>query len=138
MLLNAMLKIQQQQRDREAQALEFRQEAEAYQLGCSLFKTTLDDSEATRVEQALQNNTDSGGLALSRLRNEVFQLDVKQRQEALLQELQGADSALDTNIANVQAFTTELDAILAQFDGDGVDREPSACQLKVEDEDLVI
>ncbi|KAF1794572.1 Alpha/Beta hydrolase fold [Phytophthora cactorum] len=138
MLLNAMLKIQQQQRDREAQALEIRQEAEAYQLGCSLFKTTLDDSEATRVEQALQNNTDSGGLALSRLRNEVFQLDVKQRQEALLQELQGADSALDTNIANVQAFTTELDAILAQFDGDGVDREPSACQLKVEDEDLLI
>ncbi|KAG3089601.1 hypothetical protein PI124_g17402 [Phytophthora idaei] len=139
-LLNVQLelKIQQQQRDREAQALEIRQEAEAYQLGCSLFKTTLDDSEATRVEQALQNNTDSGGLALSRLRNEVFQLDMKQRQEALLQELQGADSALDTNIANVQAFTTELDAILAQFDGDGVDREPSACQLKVEDEDLVI
>ncbi|KAF1774879.1 Alpha/Beta hydrolase fold [Phytophthora cactorum] len=131
------LKIQQQQRDREVQALEIRQEAEAYQLGCSLFKTTLDDSEATRVEQALQNNTDSGGLALSRLRNEVFQLDVKQRQEALLQELQGADSALDTNIANVQAFTTEL--MLSWRSSTATALTATECvSTQGEDEDLLI
>ncbi|KAF4046436.1 hypothetical protein GN244_ATG00821 [Phytophthora infestans] len=124
------LRIQQQQRDREMQVLELQKEAEAYQLKCNLVKTTLDESEATRLVEALQNSTDSEGLALSRLRDELFQLDVKQRQEALLQELQGADTALDINIANVQAFTGELDAILAQFDDLG---ESSA---KTEDEDL--
>jgi hypothetical protein len=81
---------------------------------CSLFKT-LDVTEATRVELALQSSGDSSGLALSRLRDELFQLDVKQRQDALLLELQGADGDLDMNPIDVQAFTGELDAILAQF-----------------------
>ncbi|ETM49679.1 hypothetical protein L914_06135 [Phytophthora nicotianae] len=129
------LKMQQQQRDREAQALELRKEVEAFQVECNVFKTTLDESEATRVEQALQNCTDSKNMALSRLRDELFQLDVKQRQEALLQELQGTDNALDMNIVNVQAFTGELDAILAQFDGDGVNGKLSAM---AEDEGLTI
>jgi hypothetical protein len=79
-----------------------------------LFKT-LDVTEATRVELALQSSGDSSGLALSRLRDELFQLDVKQRQDALLLELQGADGDLDMNPIDVQAFTGELDAILAQF-----------------------
>ncbi|KAG6574297.1 Dipeptidyl peptidase 8 [Phytophthora cinnamomi] len=110
------LKHQRQQRDREAQTLELRKEAEAYQLERTAFRTALDESEATRVEQALQDNSDSEGLALSRLRNELFQLNVKQRQEALLKELQTDDNELDMNIVDVQAFTGELDAILAQFD----------------------
>jgi len=79
-----------------------------------LFKT-LDVTEATRVELALQSSGDSSGLALSRLRDELFQLDVKQREDALLLELQGADGDLDMNPIDVQAFTGELDAILAQF-----------------------
>ncbi|EGZ23977.1 hypothetical protein PHYSODRAFT_413965, partial [Phytophthora sojae] len=112
----AALSKMQQQRDREALTLELRKEAEAYQLECSAFRTTLDESEASRVEQALQSSSDSEGLALSRLRNELFQLDVKQRQEALLQEIQGTNRELDMNIVDVQAFTGELDAILAQFD----------------------
>lgn len=109
------LTLQQQQQNREMQALELRKEAEAYQLECNLLHAKLGESEATRMEQTLRNS-DSEGLALSRLRNDVFQLDVKQRQEALLHELQGADADLDMNIADVQAFTGELDAILAQFD----------------------
>ncbi|OWZ23764.1 hypothetical protein PHMEG_0001291 [Phytophthora megakarya] len=107
--------MQQQQRDREAQTLELLKEAEAYQLECSLFRTTLDEYEVVRVDRALQGRTDSEEVALSRLRNELFQLDVKQRQEAFLEELQGAESALDMNIIHVQAFTGELDAILARF-----------------------
>ncbi|KAL4137331.1 hypothetical protein PRIC2_000853 [Phytophthora ramorum] len=114
-------KREQKQRERETQTLELQKEAKAYQLECNLFRTKLDESEATRVEQALQNCGDSEGLALSRLRNELFQLDVKQRQEALLQELQGADNELDINIVDVQAFTGELDAILAQFDSPAID-----------------
>ncbi|KAL4109286.1 hypothetical protein PRIC1_000988 [Phytophthora ramorum] len=114
-------KREQKQRERETQTLELQKEAKAYQLECNLFRTKLDESEATRVEQALQNCGDSEGLALSRLRNELFQLDVKQRQEALLQELQGADNELGINIVDVQAFTGELDAILAQFDSPAID-----------------
>ncbi|KAE9038098.1 hypothetical protein PR003_g7173 [Phytophthora rubi] len=123
------LKRQQQQRDREAQTLELRKEAEAYQLECNAFRTTLDEVEATRVEQALQSSSDSEGLALSRLRNELFQLDVKQRQEALLQELQGDDNDLDMNMADVQAFTGELDAILAQFDTSSVHESNDEVQV---------
>ncbi|KAG7397158.1 dipeptidylpeptidase [Phytophthora boehmeriae] len=112
------LKFQQQQRDREAQTRELRLEAETYQQECSLHRTPLDESDAARVAQALQvqDNEDSGDAQLSRLRDELFQLDVKQRQESLLQELQGAESELDLSFVDVQAFTGELDAILAQFD----------------------
>ncbi|KAL3671882.1 hypothetical protein V7S43_002550 [Phytophthora oleae] len=114
--LQLELKIQKQQQNREAQVLEFRKEAEAYQLECSLFKTELNECEATRVQEALQNSSDSEGVALSQLRNDLFQLDVKQRQDNLLQELQEADTELDMNVNNAQAFASELDAILAQFD----------------------
>ncbi|KAG7385821.1 dipeptidylpeptidase [Phytophthora pseudosyringae] len=116
LLAQLALKFTKQQRDREGQTLELRKEAEAYQLECGLFGSKLDESDATRVEEALQDSSDLEGLTLLRLRNELFQLDVKQRQEDLLQELQGADTALDMNFVDVQAFTGELDAILAQFD----------------------
>ncbi|CEG41509.1 uncharacterized protein PHALS_11850 [Plasmopara halstedii] len=104
--------LQQQQRSRNVQAIDHRKEYEAYQLECNLFPAK---SETTDIEQALQI-TDFEGLALSRLRKKVFELDVKQRQEALLYELQKADADLDMNIVDVQNFTSELNAILAQFD----------------------
>ncbi|KAG1701495.1 hypothetical protein DVH05_010795 [Phytophthora capsici] len=112
--LQLEFKIQNQQRNRETQVLEFRKESEAYQLECAL-KTELDEFEATRVEEVLNNSSNCEDSALSRLRDDLFQLDVKQRQENLLQELKEAETELDINAIDTQAFTNELDAILAQF-----------------------
>eukprot|EP00644_Phytophthora_capsici_P014957 jgi/Phyca11/21717/fgenesh1_pg.PHYCAscaffold_109_\ len=108
------LNMLNQQRNRETQVLEFRKESEAYQLECAL-KTELDEFEATRVEEVLNNSSNCEDSALSRLRDDLFQLDVKQRQENLLQELKEAETELDMNAIDAQAFTNELDAILAQF-----------------------
>ncbi|KAK1930929.1 hypothetical protein P3T76_013518 [Phytophthora citrophthora] len=91
--LQVELKIQNQRRNREIQVLAFRKEAEAYQLECCL-KTDLDEFEASRVEEVLHNSSNGENSSLSRLRDDLFQLDVKQRQENLLQELQEVETEL--------------------------------------------
>ncbi|KAF1774877.1 Alpha/Beta hydrolase fold [Phytophthora cactorum] len=115
MLLNAMsskpnlyyvshkLKIQQQQRDREDRHLKSDKKPRRINSGVACSKqhsTILKPPEGT------------GTAEQHRL-----------RRPGPLSTAQRGLPARHTNIANVQAFTTELNAILAQFDGDGVDRD---------------
>lgn len=66
---------------------------------CATLRTTLGEADAARIAEALHTDqSGADGLALARLRNELFQLEVRERhsqmQAAMLQELEGAETAL--------------------------------------------
>jgi hypothetical protein len=66
---------------------------------CATLRTALGEADAARIAEALHTDqSGADGLALARLRDELFQLEVRERhsqmQAAMLQELEGAETAL--------------------------------------------
>ncbi|TMW63184.1 hypothetical protein Poli38472_002125 [Pythium oligandrum] len=90
------------------------------------FATHRDDERVARVIEEAQRQAGSEDdvvsipRGLSKLREEVFDLGVKnlssQIQASWLNDLESAETALDLKLADVEAFASELDQVLAQFE----------------------
>lgn len=133
---------QQREQERELQTLELKQEEDAYQAQSAILCTSVvSDPDAVRMAQALAQNTEPAddGTKVSQLQDEIFALGVKDLQmdrQAQWQQDMETECSLgkpffidyclvkvrilirpnaERTLADMQAFATDLDSLLAQF-----------------------